>query len=153
MPLAFTRETKNQSLLLAKLMAEDVPPTCIPPLSQHSRYMYQSFPSSLFRTPKLFFQICPLQSFCGLTHLNPQLFILHMYQLCYSIFKVGSQRLHDPCSPNLSVLNLSFSSTPICGLPGITSSWQLKDSVLCKPLLLYFVQHKRSTYLRKTLLW
>lgn len=42
MPLTFTRETKNQSLLLAKLMAEDVPPTCIPPLSQHSRYMYIS---------------------------------------------------------------------------------------------------------------
>lgn len=42
MLLAFTRETTNQSLLLAKLMAEDVPPTCIPPLSQHSRYTYIS---------------------------------------------------------------------------------------------------------------
>lgn len=30
-----------------------------------------------------------------------------MYQLCYSIFKMGSQRLRDPRPPSLSVINPS----------------------------------------------
>lgn len=100
MPLAFTREITNWSLLLAKSVAEDIPPTCIPPLSQHSRFVYVSPSLAPFSGPLSVPQICSPKSLCGPTQLNPQLFSLHMYQLFVTLFlnKVGSQKATQPKS-------------------------------------------------------
>lgn len=87
MSLAFTREITNQSLLFAKSVVKDVPPTCMPPLSQHSRYVYISPSLAPFSGPhQAAPKTSPLQSYCCLTQLNPQLFNLHMHQLFDTLF-------------------------------------------------------------------
>lgn len=93
-------------------------------LSQHSRYVYISPSPAAFSEP---LSSCSSHLFSLVTLWPnsvkfPAVQSPHVSTLCHSIFKEGSLRLHNPCPPNLSVFNLALPSTPICDLPGFTSS-------------------------------